>query len=88
MLVRSLHEDLEKDLGSWTHITSTLTTKISVAHINCLHVNFPPTQIRQYSVVTNELVELQGFRKITNHFRGIYKLYLKITKERSNDHNM
>ena len=40
VLVRSLLKDLRKNLGSWTHVNSTLTKKISVTH-----TNFPPTVI-------------------------------------------
>ena len=29
-------------------------------------------------LVTDELVEIQDFRKINHHFKGIYGIYLKI----------
>ena len=41
MLVGSLHEDLGKDPGPWTHGNSTLSKKFNVAHANYVHVNFP-----------------------------------------------
>ena len=32
-------------------------------------------------LVTNEAVEVQDYRKITNHFRGTYKIYPNLIKE-------
>jgi hypothetical protein len=29
-------------------------------------------------LVTNEPVEVQDFRRITDHFRGVYAIYLKL----------
>jgi hypothetical protein len=29
-------------------------------------------------LATDEPVEVQGFRRITDHFRGIYGIYLKL----------
>ena len=33
-------------------------------------------------LVTDELVEVQDFKKTTDHFRGIYGMYLKLIKEK------
>ena len=34
--------------------------------------------------LTNNAVEVQDFRKSTDHFRGIYGIYLKLIKEDQN----
>ena len=40
-------------------------------------------------LVTNEPVEVhQDFRKITDHFRGIYRIYPNLIKEKPEDVNM
>ena len=39
-------------------------------------------------LVTGEHVEIQDFMKVTNQFRGIYGVYLKLLKNRLEDHNM
>ena len=33
-------------------------------------------------------VEVQDFRRTTNHFRGIYETYLKFVKKYLNDRNV
>ena len=38
--------------------------------------------------VRKEPVEVQDFRRITNHFRGIYRIYLKGMKAKPEDVNM
>jgi hypothetical protein len=39
-------------------------------------------------LLTDESVEVQDFWKSTNHFRGIYGIYLKLIKKKSKVHNM
>ena len=39
-------------------------------------------------LVTDEPVEVQDLKKITNHFRGMYEICLKLIKETPKDHNM
>ena len=34
-----------------------------------------------WQLVTNEPVEVEDYRKITDHFRGIYRIYPNLTKE-------
>ena len=36
--------------------------------------------MRQNNVVTYEAVEVQDLRKDTDHFRGIYGIYLELVK--------
>ena len=49
---------------------------------------------RNRPIVTDEKAEfenhwlVQDFRKITDHFRGIYGLYLKLIKKKLKDYNV
>jgi hypothetical protein len=63
ILVGSLYEDLGEDSESWTHVSSTLTTKLMLTHANYFHINFPPTLIGLCSVVINSsrsLIQQKG----------------------------
>ena len=75
VLVKSLHEDL----GSWTHVNSTLTRKLVW-----------PTLIGVFSVVTDEpfefekvLVQIQYLMSNTNHFRRTYRIYPKLINNKN-----
>jgi hypothetical protein len=39
-------------------------------------------------LVTNEPVEAQDSRTTTDRFRRIYRIHLKLNKEKAEDHNM
>ena len=41
-----------------------------------------------WPLATDEPVEIQDLRKITDHFRGMYGTCLKLIKENPKDHNM
>ena len=38
--------------------------------------------------IETQPVEVQDFKKITDHFRGLYGIYRKSIKEEPSDHNM
>ena len=44
--------------------------------------------VENWLLVTDEPVEVQDFRKTTNHFRGVYRMYLKSIKENQKMLNM
>ena len=39
-------------------------------------------------LVTYKMVEVQDFKEITNRFRGIYRIYLKLVKETERLHHV
>ena len=78
------------------HVFKAITCKINVAgHFSyyrkpTMHVSWHLTTTcrllindrgENWQLVTYELVEVQDCKKITNHFRGIYRIYPNLLKE-------
>ena len=89
MIMRSLqcHPVLRSDrTGSWLQVNRLSLRnnrlKFKASGENRQLVTSEPVEFEKYSV------EFQGFRRITDHLKGIYRIYPNLIKETPEDVNM
>ena len=81
----------EEDVESWSMILGevwprsaglrpTLPSRFTIAQSHKLQQQEEPTAKLQIEL-QKEPVEVQDFRKLTDHFRGIYRIYLNLIKK-------
>jgi hypothetical protein len=59
-----------------------------ITHTSAMNGEHWPELIDKLVEFDKWLVKIQELKEITNHFKGMYKIYLKLMKKPPIDHNM